>query len=194
MVAARRLLLVLAMVVAALALPSTASATGGNYAFVGGSQEARTQVRAALEASSFDWDRVPVEVTIRITNCGCAGAKPGEIVLDEDMIVRSPFGPKYAWGIVQHEYAHQLDFFRFGPREHATLLRKLGGEAWCYEVKGLAHDDYGCERFATMIAWAYWPARANVQRPHWSTSLTRADLRAFVDGLLSRPRSVRPAF
>lgn len=194
MVAARRLLLVVATVVAALALPGTASATGGNYAFVGGSQEARAQVRAALEASSFVWDRVPFEVTIRITNCGCAGAKPGEIMLDEKTLVRSPFGARYAWGIVQDEYAHQVDYFLFHARERAMLLRSLGANAWCYEVGGLAHDDYGCERFAAMVAWAYWPSRDNIRRPVWGTTLSRAQFRALVDGLLSRPRSVRPAF
>lgn len=194
MSAACRTLLVLAALLASLVLPGQAQARGGNYVFVGGSDEARAQVRAALDRSSFDWGRIPVEVTIRITNCGCAGSKPGEIVLDEEMIVNSPFGPRYVWGIAQHEYAHQIDFFRFGARERASLLRRLGGKAWCYEVKGVAHGDNGCERFATMVAWAYWRARANVQRPAWSTSLTRAEFRALVDGLLAPNRAARPAF
>jgi hypothetical protein len=192
--AARRLLPILAAFATAFACAGPASASGGNYTIVGGSDEARAQVRAALAVSSFDWSRVPATVTIRITNCGCAGAKPGEIVLDEKTLAGSPFGARYAWGIVQDEYAHQVDYFLFGPRERATLMRRIGGKAWCYEVGGFAHDNYGCERFAAMVAWAYWPSRDNIRRPVWGTSLTRAEVRVLVDGLLSRPRSLRPVF
>jgi hypothetical protein len=88
-------------------------------------------------------------------------------VLDEDALVRSPFGPRYAWGIVQHEYAHQVDWLVLRPRERRALARRLGTRAWCYETPGMAHDDYGCERFATLLAWTYWRWLDNVQRPTW---------------------------
>jgi hypothetical protein len=74
----------------------------------GGSEVARAQVRAALEASSFDWSLVPATVTVRIANCGCPGSSPGLIVLDEKLLAAAPYGRAYTWGIVQHEYAHQV--------------------------------------------------------------------------------------
>jgi hypothetical protein len=152
---------------AALALAGTAQAQGGGYAVVGGSEAAAAQVRAALDASAFDWSVLPAQVTIEITRCGCAGAQPGTIVLDEETLTSSPFGPRYAWGIVQHELAHQLDFLLFARRERRILRRQLGGSAWCHEQAGVAHDANVCERFATAVAWAFWPSRENVQRPAW---------------------------
>ncbi len=188
MSAARRLLVLTAIFVGLLALAGKAAASGGDYVFVGGSEEARASVRAALERSAFDWDVVDERITIRITRCGCAGARPGEIVLDEDVLTRSPFGRRYAWGLVQHEYAHQVDFLVVEPRERRTLARRLGGSAWCYEVAGVAHDANGCERFATLLAWAYWPSRHNVQRPGWrgASDVTRREFRALVSRLLGR--------
>jgi len=29
----------------------------------------------------------------------------------------------------------------------------------------LTHAQYGCERFASMLAWAYWPVAANIMKP-----------------------------
>jgi hypothetical protein len=158
----------LAALAGALALAGTAQARGGDYVIVGGSEEAAAQVRAALDASAFDWDVVG-PVTIEITRCGCAGAQPGRIVLDEATLTSSPFGPRYAWGIVQHEFAHQLDFLVLGASERRELRRQLGGSAWCHEVPGRPHDENTCERFATAVAWAFWPSRENVQRPDWRT-------------------------
>ena len=186
MSAARRLLLVLSVSIAFLAGAGDALAVGGNYVFAGGSPEAQAQVRAALDRSTFDFDVVPEQITIRITRCGCAGSKPGEILLDEDVLTRSPFGPRYAWGIVQDEYAHQVDFFVLEQRDRRTLQRRIGGKAWCYEISGLAHDDYGCERFSTLLAWAYWRSPDNVRRPVWpgGAGLTRPEFRALLARLL----------
>ena len=130
---------------------------GGHYAFVGGSDAARAAVRSALDASRFDWDLVEQEITIRITDCGCAGANPGEIILDEEVLTDPRFGPKYAWGIVQHEYAHQVDFFLLEARDRRRVRQWLGGSDWCYEDPDVDHDDHACERFASSLAWAYWP-------------------------------------
>ena len=179
---------------AALCLAGGAQAAGGNYVFVGGSDEAREQVRAALEASRFDWDLVPQQVTIQISRCGCAGARPGLIVLDEDVLVRSPFGARYAWGIVQHEYAHQLDFLLFGHRERWAIRRVLGGKDWCYERRGVAHDDHGCERFATMVAWSHWRSPDNLQGPGWASRppVRPAAFRRLVNGLVARAAARRP--
>lgn len=187
--AARRTLLFLTILLTGLVPAGHALAAGGNYVFSGGSEAARAQVRMALDRSAFNWSRVPAQITIRITNCGCAGAKPGEIVLDEKLLTSSPFGRYHAWGIVQHEYAHQVDFFLLDARDRSALSRRLGGKAWCYEVKGVGHDDNGCERFATFVAWAFWKSGANSQAPHWAqrTSIRRPAFRKLVQRLLAAP-------
>jgi hypothetical protein len=170
----------------ALALAGTAQARGGDYVFEGGSEEARAQVRAALAVSRFDWSLVPQQVTITISRCGCGGARPGQIILDEDTLVGSGFGARYAWGIVQHEFAHQVDFLLLEAGDRRKLRRVLGGKDWCYEVAGLMHDEHGCERFATALTWAFWPAADNIQNPHWhgGDSLKRAKFRKLVKRLV----------
>jgi hypothetical protein len=100
---------------------------------------------------------VDEEITIRILNCGCAGASPGEIVLDEEVLTDPRFGLRYAWGIVQHEYAHQVAFFLVDARARRRVQRWLGGGDWCYEGESAADDDHACERFASSLTWAYWP-------------------------------------
>ena len=147
----RTVSLVLATALTALALVADASAGGGNYVFDGGSASARAQVRAALDASSFPWDLVPVEVTIHIEPGRAPAASPGEIWLDRRLLASGQF----AWGIVQHEYAHQVAFFSLGRRARAFVTRVLGARGWCYERPGLDHDDHACERFASMLARAY---------------------------------------
>lgn len=161
----RALRTLLVSLAAALALAGTAQASGGNYVFDGGSPAARTQVRAALNASDFDWSLVRRQITITISACGCGGAKPGQIDLDEDTLVNSPFGKRYAWGIVQHEYAHQVGWFLLSKTEQTGLTKKLGGSDWCYEIAGLDHSEHACERFATTFAWAYAPKSWNNQGP-----------------------------
>jgi hypothetical protein len=189
MPAAHRLLPVIVAAAFFFAAGGNALAAGGNYVFAGGSFGARAQVQAALDRSAFDWDAVPGPVTIRITTCGCAGSRPGEIVLDEGQLTSSPFGSRYIWAIVQHEYAHQVDFQVLDQADRDRFSRRFGAGAWCYEVAGLDHDAYGCERFATLVAWAYWRSPANVQRPDWrpedAPKLRRARLRAFVARLLA---------
>ena len=54
----------LVSLLAVLALAGTAAAGGGTYVFDGGTPIQRAQVRAALEASAFDWNLVPARVTI----------------------------------------------------------------------------------------------------------------------------------
>jgi hypothetical protein len=149
---------------ASLALAGTAQAAGGNYVIQGGSPEAQATVQSALDASWFDFSRVPQQITIRITHCGCAGAKPGVVILDEDVVLDTTYGAKYAWGLIQHEYAHQIDYTLFQNSDRATVRKLLGGEDWCYETAGLSHDEHGCERFAEVFTWAFWPSRHNVQR------------------------------
>src|SRR6266508_2045515 len=117
----------LLLALAALFVPAKAQAGGGAYVFSGGSEAARAQVRAALEASSFDWGLVPATVTVRIANCGCAGSSPGLIVLAETLLAAAPYGRAYTWAIVQHEYAHQVWDFALDDGARALLRARLGG-------------------------------------------------------------------
>ena len=72
---------------------------------------------------------------------------------------------RFAWGVVQHEYAHQVDFILFDDAIRTELLRQLGGTDWCYSVADLPHAAYGCERFASTLAWTYWPSAENCLKP-----------------------------
>jgi hypothetical protein len=131
MTAARRSILLL-LVLAAFA-PGEAGAAGGRYVFDGGSEAARAQVRAAPEASSFDWDVVPGTVVVRIRECGCAGARPGLVLLDERLLARAPYGVGYTWGIVQHEFAHQVWDLALDEGARALVADRLGalsGRSW----------------------------------------------------------------
>jgi hypothetical protein len=146
---------------AALLFPATTSGAGAGYAFDGGTTAERRTVAAALAASSFDWSVVPGPVTIHIVRDQPSRALPHEIWLDAGVLQAG----RFAWGLVQHEYAHQVDFLVFDDDERRELLSRLGGRDWCYSVPGLSHAQYGCERFASTLAWAFWPSPDNCMRP-----------------------------
>ena len=146
---------------ASLAIAAPAHAAGGNYAFDGGTRAERTQVRSALNVSRFNWSVVPGRITIHIGRGIASEAAPGEIWLDANLLDSG----KFAWGTVQHEYAHQVDFGLFGDPLRVQLNRSLHGQHWGYDVAGLKHSAYGCERFASTLAWAYWPSKQNALRP-----------------------------
>ena len=167
---------------ACLALPATTSGAVGSYTFDGGTKKERETVVAALEASSFDWGLVPATVTIRIADCGCAGSRPGLIVLDEELLSSAPYGRAYTWAIVQHEYAHQVWDFALDDGARALLRARLGGADFCYEQPGLPHDAHACERFADTLAWAYWPDPDNPSR--WSRAMGARRFRALMAQLL----------
>jgi hypothetical protein len=150
-----------ATVLTALVLPAGALAGGGDYSFVGATPAERATVRAALNASSFDWGIVPRRVTIHIGSVGASHATPGHIWLDRGLIAAG----RFAWATVMDEYAHQVDFLVLDPLRRSILQQRLGAKAWCYEVAGLGHGAYGCERFSSMVAWAYWPSQENSYRP-----------------------------
>jgi hypothetical protein len=161
MAAAARLLTALAASVAALTLAGPALAGGGNYVFDGGTAQQRSQVHAALEASSFDWSIVPAQITIHIAAGHTSQATYGEIWLDANLLDAK----RFSWGTVQHEYAHQVDYFLLDDAKRAELETALGTSTWSYGLRGLQHSAYGCERFASTIAWAYWPSPQNAMRP-----------------------------
>ena len=162
----RTLRTVLLTGLAALALTGNAQAAGGNYLVDGGTAKQRSQVKAALNASAFNWSLVPAQIKIHVAPVGESKAVPGEIWIDSQLLNSG----RFAWGVVQHEYAHQVDFYLLNPTTRAQLARLLGGKAWCWETAGLKHNEYGCERFASMLAWAYWPAKDSAMRPESKSS------------------------
>jgi hypothetical protein len=146
-------------------VPANANAADTSVVFTGGSDTARAQVVAALQGSIFDWSLVGQVVTVEIRDCGCAGARPGAVVLDETMLGSQPYGRAYTWGIVQHELAHQVWWFALDDEQRRELKGVLGGSDLCYEQPGLPHDAHACERFASTLAWAYWPVAGNPAEP-----------------------------
>src|SRR5712671_513959 len=100
---AKRLVLPLVL---AFALAPAAQASGGRYVFDGGTRAQRGQVRSALRASSFDWSLVPGRIVIHIGNGVSPHAVAGQIWLDAGLLDTG----RFSWGVVQHEYAHQVDF------------------------------------------------------------------------------------
>ena len=185
-----RLLVAGACVAAALALAPAALAGGGRYVFDGGTQAQRAQVRAALEASAFDWNVVPATITIHIARGVGSHSRPGRIWLDADLLDAGMF----SWAVVQDEYAHQVDFFLFDDATRARLTRVLGGRDWCYGVPGLRHSDYGCERFASTLVWSYWRSDRNAYKPAGPHSEAAAmaprAFRVLLARLLDRPALV----
>jgi hypothetical protein len=180
----------MAVLAAAVVLPASAQAAGGDYVFDGASRTERSTVRAALNASSFDWNVVPKQVTVHVGHYGVSHATPGHVWLDRDLLASG----RFAWATVMDEYAHQVDFFVLDPARRTLLQQRLGASAWCYEVSGLAHSAHGCERFASMIAWAYWPSKDNAYRPASSSdesaAMPPAEFRTLLSTVVGIPTPV----
>ena len=159
----------------ALTFAPSALGGGGNYVFDGGSRVEQTQVRSALNASSFDWGIVPGPVVIHIGGAG-PHTTPGAIWLDAGLLDSG----RFSWGVVQHEYAHQLDFALLTDPMRAQLHTLLGGASWWSG----SHATLDGERFADAVAWAYWPSADNVMRPAWAVGGSPSRFRALLGGLL----------
>jgi hypothetical protein len=174
-------------ILVALACAPGAYASGGNYVFDGGTRAEQSQARAALDASSFDWGLVPGPVAIHIGQGDGPHASVGAIWLDASLLDSG----RFAWGVVQHEYAHQVDFALLTDAMRAQLAPLLGGSSWW---EGGTHASLDCERFADALAWAYWPSPDNVLRPEQaSPGRFRAVLGSLVHGAAVRTTaSVRP--
>lgn len=186
----RRILLPLCLLAVCLVLPGSALAAGGDYGFEGGTPKQRAQVRSALETSSFDWGLVPRRVTVHIGAYGTSYSTPGHVWLDGGLLDAG----RFSWATVMDEYAHQVDFFVLGPEQRGVLQQQLGAQAWCYELAGLAHGAYGCERFSSMVAWAYWPSAQSSYKPESrldeSASMPAAEFRALLAQLIGAPRTL----
>jgi hypothetical protein len=165
--------------VAAMLVPSVGRANGGRYAFAGGTPRQRSQVVRALDVSRFDWQLVPARITIHIAPGVESQATPGDIWLDANLLDAGMF----AWGVVQHEYAHQVDFFLLTASARELLLRRLGGTSWCADT-AVRRDLLGCERFAATLAWAYWPSAENCMRPVRALAASGGQFRKLVSSLI----------
>jgi hypothetical protein len=187
-VALRLQLLFLSLLAAiALMVAPAANARGGSYAIDGGTSAERAVVRDALTASSFDWSLVPVQIKIHVVRGVVSHASAGEIWLDGNLLDSG----RFAWGVVQHEYAHQVDFFLLNDEMRATLAAALGTGAWCSGGVDMAHGDQGCERFASTLSWAYWSNSANCLKPQSKRdeagAMSPASFRTLVSRLLANP-------
>ncbi|MGZ4415357.1 MAG: hypothetical protein ACXVRZ_13445 [Gaiellaceae bacterium] len=170
---------------AALGLSGPALATGGNYVFDGGTPAEQATVRAALNASSFDWSLVPGQVTIHIQRgIAVSESVPGQTWLDANLLDSGTF----SWGVVQMEYAQQVQFRLLDDQQRAGLVTALHAKDWCYEVPGTSVKDNACERFAAALAWAYWPSPKNCMKPAGaddaSAAMAPAAFRALVTSML----------
>jgi len=150
----------LCLTTAALVLVSPARGVGGRYTIDGGTAREQAQVRGALDTSSFDWSVLPTPITIEIARGQGSYAVPGQILLDADLLDAG----RFSWGVVQHEFAHEVDFLLLDDADRTRLQAVLGGLSW-FPSGGLAHGLITCERFASTLAWAYWPSPDNVMRP-----------------------------
>jgi hypothetical protein len=103
-----------------LALPTATSGAVASYTFDGGTRNERATVVLALEASSFDWTLIPGSVTIHIVPGEPSRSLPREIWLDADLLDAGEF----AWGVVQHEYAHQVDYLLLDDAERETVAAR----------------------------------------------------------------------
>jgi hypothetical protein len=175
-------------VVAACALACTGSAfgRGGRYVFDGGTPRQQAQVRVALETSLFNWSIVPATVTIHLRKGVDTYATKGEIWIDTAFLGSGTF----AWAVIQHEYAHQVDFFLLTDEQRAKLTTLLGARVWSHSNvaarHGPGHALLGAERFASTLAWAYWPSPANSLRPTSSKDESAAMAPARFRELLAR--------
>jgi hypothetical protein len=181
----RRLSLLLAVF---FLLPASAAlAGGGNYILDGGTPRERAEVKAALAASSFDWGLLPQQVTVHIGKVGVSHANPGHVWLDGSLLNAG----RFSWATVMDEFAHQVDFLLLDPARRATLQAQLRTSAWCYETEDQSHSGQGCERFSSMLAWAYWPSKDNAYAPtsqnDESATMNPAAFRQLLGDLIGAP-------
>ncbi|HET7571221.1 MAG TPA: hypothetical protein VFJ77_00975 [Gaiellaceae bacterium] len=175
---------------AALALAPSALAAGGRYTFDGGTAAERGQVVKALDASSFPWGLLPGTVVVHIGAVPVSRATPGQVWLDAGLLDSG----RFSWGVVQHEFAHEVDFLLLDAAARARLAPMLGDADW-WGAGYTEHSDLGCERFASTLAWAFWPAGDNAMRPsgpndeagHVAPSAFRAALAAVLPGAVAQP-------
>lgn len=193
---------ILAVMVAALIFAGTAAAKGGSFAFDGGTPFEQQQVTQALAVSSFDFSQVTQAITVHIvpsTDPHLAGgteagySTPGDVWLSTYWLEFGQLG----WGIVQHEFAHEIDYYVLTDAQRADLLKHLDPSgsttSWCDHAA--LYEARPCEWFASELAYAFWPSDANIQAPNYTGNLsghmTPTAFRAELDSLgLAQPQRV----
>lgn len=181
----RALRAALACALITLAVTGTARAAGGNYVIDGGTPIQQEEVRSALSASAFPWSVVPRQVQIHVGAGFTTQSTAGQIWIDASLLDMGSF----SWALVQHEYGHQVDFLLFNDATRSALTRVLGGKAWCWGAgPDLDHAQYGCERFASTLAWSFWQSPDNALRPQGpndeSAALPPARFKALLGAVL----------
>lgn len=161
-------------VFAGLLLAAAPAETSSRFAaagFVvdGGSARERAQIEAALAASAFDWRVLPITVQVHVQPGVASRATPGHVWLSSELLASG----KFAWAVIQDEFAHQVDFFLLDSSRRELLIAALGGESW-YERAGVPHHRRGAERFAATLVWSYWPSRENSYRPRSAQDVSAA--------------------
>jgi hypothetical protein len=187
-----RIFLGATVALAALAVAPAALARSAGYVFEGGTSAQRAQVTRALDASSFDWRALPSRITVHIARGLDSEATPGHVWLDANLLDSG----RFSWGVVQHEFAHQVDFLLLTDAQRGELAALLHVAVWCPgDHLDSRHGEYGCERFASTFAWAYWQSPDNVMRPRSasdeSSAMTPTAFRATVKRLLLARQSTR---
>lgn len=175
----------LACALITLAVTGTARAAGGNYVIDGGTVTQQQEVTSALAASSFPWSVVPRQIVIHVASGIATQSTPGQMWLDSNLLDTGTF----SWGLVQHEYAHQVDFLMLNDAARTALTRVLGAKAWCWGAgPDLDHAQYGCERFASTLAWSFWQSPDNALQPQGpndeSATLPPARFKSLLGALL----------
>src|SRR5439155_327099 len=88
-----------------------------SYVVDGGSAAERSQVRAALEASSFDWGLIPQTIQVHVAPGGESYSTPGQVYVSASLLDAG----RFAWATVQHEMGHQVDFFLLDDATRVSL-------------------------------------------------------------------------
>lgn len=156
-----------AVIVAALSFVTPALAKGGHVTFDGGTSLEQQNVTDALAVSTFNFNQLP-NITVRIVPSLPPG-ESGEAVAGTVTLVAGFLDQGiFAFGTVQHEFAHEVDYLLLSDAQRQEALTVLGASAWY--SPSLAHADQGRERFATTLAWTFWPDRLNNQAPGYKGS------------------------
>jgi hypothetical protein len=148
-------------------------------------------VRQALNASTFDWNVVPTQVTIHVArNIPLSYSTPGQTWLDAGLLDTGQF----SWGVVQMEYGQQVQYSLQDAAVRAELTTRLGAQQWCYDDPTLPRGVNACERFAATLAWAYWPSVANSMKPagagDWSASMDPKAFRTLLAQTIGAPDTI----
>lgn len=100
----------------------------------------------------------------------------------------------FSWGVVQMEYAQQVQYTTLSAQARSQLASLLGAQQWCYDDPTLPSGANACERFAATLAWSYWPSADNSMQPSspsdWSASMSPKAFRTLLSQLIGAPDSL----